>query len=187
MLISANISLKVSFDKMAMFMIPFIAVLICAMLVSVNSITANAKILETEDKKLATGRIDSAQKDVNGNTSWLLSGNWKSNLFTSMIFNDTNPAKFSATVNMVLANGSSPHKHKISDFSLTRVSIQNNATTYEGTLSLSMMDGPVFGIPYLIKHFQNDTISISLEGITSDQLNVVNHFGRTPIIGKFTN
>jgi hypothetical protein len=187
MLISANISLKVSFDKMAMFMIPFIAVLICAMLVSVNSITANAKILETEDKKLATGRIDSVQKDVNGNTSWLLSGNWKSNLFTSMIFNDTNPAKFSATVNMVLANGSSPHKHKISDFSLTRVSIQNNATTYEGTLSLSMMDGPVFGIPYLIKHFQNDTISISLEGITSDQLNVVNHFGRTPIIGKFTN
>jgi len=88
---------------------------------------------------------------------------------------------------MVLANGSSPHKHKISDFSLTRVFTQDNATTYEGTLSLSMMDGPVFGIPYLIKHFQNDTISISLEGITSDQLNVVNHFGGTPIIGKFTN
>ena len=169
-------------------MISFIAVVICAMLVSVISITANAKILETEDKKLATGRIDSAQKDVNGNTSWLLSGNWKSNLFTTtMKFNDTNPAKFSATVNMVMTNGSSPHKHKISDFSLTRVAIQDNATTYEGTLSLSMMDGPVFGIPYLIKHFQNDTISISLEGITSDQLNVVNHFGGIPIIGKFTN
>ena len=183
MLISGNISLKVSFDKMAMFMIPFIAVLICAMLVSVNSITANAKILETEDKKLTTGRIDSAQKDVNGNATWVLSGNWKSNLFTNTKFNDTNPAKFSATVTMVLANGSSPHKHKISDFSLNRVSTQDNATT----LSISMMDGPVFGIPYLIKHFQNDTISISLEGITSDQLNVVNHFGRTPIIGKFTN
>ena len=168
-------------------MISFIAVVICAMLFSVISMTANAKIIETEDKKLATGRIDGAQKDVNGNTSWLLSGNWKSNLFTTMKFNDTNPAKFSATINMVMANGSSPHKHKISDFSLTRESIQDNATTYEGTLSLSMMDGPVFGIPYLIKDFQNDTISISLEGITSDQLNVVNHFGGTPIIGKFTN
>ena len=94
---------------------------------------------------------------------------------------------FQSTVNTGLANGSSPHKHKISDFSLNRVSTQDNATTYEGTLSISMMDGPVFGIPYLIKDFQNDTISISLEGITSDQLNVVNHFGGTPIIGKFTN
>lgn len=39
---------------MAMIMISFIAVLICAMLVNVNSIMANAKILETEDKKLTT-------------------------------------------------------------------------------------------------------------------------------------
>ena len=138
---------------MAMIMISFIAVLICAMLVNVNSIMANAKILETEDKKLTTGRIDSAQKDVNGNTTWVLSGNWKSNLFTNTKFNDTNPAKFSATVNMVLANRSSPHKHKISDFSLTRVFTQDNATTYEGTFSISMMDGPVFGIPYLTQHF----------------------------------
>ena len=68
-------------------------------------------------------------------------------------FNDTNPTKFSATVNMVLANRSSPHKHKISDFSLTRVFTQDNATTYEGTFSISMMDGPVFGIPYLTQHF----------------------------------
>ena len=187
MLISANISLKVPFDNMAMITISFIVVLICSMLVNVNSIKANAKLLETEDKKLTTGRIDSAQKDLNGNTTWLLSDNWKSTLFTSTKFNDTNPAKFSATINMVLTNGSSPHKHKISDFSLTRVSTQDNATTYEGTLSLSIMDGPVFGIPYLIKHFQNDTISISLEDITSDQLDVVNHFGGTPIIGTFTN
>jgi hypothetical protein len=177
----------VHFNSMAMFMISFIVVLICAMLFNVNSIMANAKLLETEDKKLTTGRIDSAQIVVNGNTSWVLSGNWKSNLFTNTKFNDTNPVKFSATVNMILVNGSSPHKHKISDFSLNKVSTQDNATTYEGTLSVSMIDGPVFGIPYLIKNFQNDTISISLEGITSDQLNVVNHFGGTPIIGKFTN
>ena len=60
MLISANISQKVPFDHMAMIMISFIAVFICAMLVNVNSITANAKILETKDKKLTTGRIYSA-------------------------------------------------------------------------------------------------------------------------------
>jgi len=187
MLISANSSQKVPFDNIELLMISFIVILICAVLVNANAISAKAIISENEDKKLVTGRIDSAQKYVNGNTTWLLSGNWKSNLFTKMKFNDTNPAKFSATINMVLANGSSPHKHKISDFSLTKVSTQNNATKYEGTLSLSMIDGPVFGIPYVIMHFQNDTISLSLEGITSDQLKVVNHFGGTPIIGKFTN
>jgi hypothetical protein len=53
-LVSANILLKVHFDGMAMIMISFIAVLICAMLVNVNSIMANAKLLETEDKKLTT-------------------------------------------------------------------------------------------------------------------------------------
>ena len=68
-----------------MIMISFIAVLICAMLVNVNSITANAKILETEDKKLTTGRIDGAQKDVNGNTTYVLSGNTTYSLIRSLM------------------------------------------------------------------------------------------------------
>jgi len=61
MLISANISPKVPIDNMAMIMISFISLLICALLVDVNSITANAKILETEDKKLTTGRIECSE------------------------------------------------------------------------------------------------------------------------------
>lgn len=144
---------------------------------------------QTEEKSanLATGQISNTQKDMNDNTTWLLSGKWKSNLFSNTYFNNTNPGKFSATINMVMANGSSAHKHKISDFSLTNMSKQDNATTvYEGTMSVSMKDGPIFGIPYVIKNLQNKTISVSLEGITSDQVEVVNHFGHTPIIGTFS-
>ena len=134
------------------------------------------------------GQINSTQKDLNDNTTWLLSGKWKSNLFTNTDFNNTNPGKFSATIDMIMANGSSGHKHKISDWSLTNTSNQQNGTTlYEGTMSMSMKDGPIFGIPYVIKNLDNRMISLSLEGITSDQLEVVNHFGRTPIIGIFPN
>ncbi len=82
-----------------------------------------------------------------------------------------------------------PHKHKISHFTLTNISTQKNSTVYEGTLSLSMNLGPIFAIPVTIRNFQNETISISLEpleGISSDQMNVVNHFDNKPISGTFT-
>jgi hypothetical protein len=49
--------------------------------------------------------------------------------------------------------------------------------------------GLVFVIPVIIRNFQNETISISLEsleGITSDQMNVINHFENKPIYGTFS-
>jgi hypothetical protein len=49
--------------------------------------------------------------------------------------------------------------------------------------------GPVFAIPVTIRNSQNETISISLEpleGITSDQMDIINHFQNKPISGTFT-
>lgn len=180
---------QVSLDsnKMLMISLTFIATVFYWVVLYSPVLTISA---QTDDKNanLTIGQINSTQKDLNDNTTWLLSGKWKSNLFTNTDFNNTNPGKFSATINMLMANGSSGHKHKISDFSLTNMSKQQNGTTvYEGTMSVSMKDGPIFGIPYVIKNLHNRTISLSLEGITSDQLEVVNHFGRTPIIGIFPN
>jgi hypothetical protein len=48
---------------------------------------------------------------------------------------------------------------------------------------------PVFVIPVIIKNFQNESIDISLEsleGITSDQMDVINHFQNKPISVKFS-
>ncbi len=90
---------------------------------------------------------------------------------------------------MVMANGSSSHKHKVSHFTLTNMSTEKNSTVYKGTLSVSLNLDPVFGIPVIIRNFQNETISISLEspeGITSDQMNVISNFGNKPISGTFT-
>jgi hypothetical protein len=157
--------------------------------VYVFNITVYAQIEDSKDMMLTTGKINSTLKDADRNMIWLLSGHWKSNLFNNTKFNDTNPGKFTAVIDMVMANGSSPHKHKISHFTLTNVSTEKNSTVYKGTLSVSMNLGPVFAVPVTIRNFQNETISISLEpleGITSDQMNVINHFDNKPITGSFT-
>lgn len=170
-------------------MIMIVIVIVYLMTINGLGVVVNAQIEDLKHKILTTGKINDSLNDKNGNKIWLLSGHWKSNLFNNTKFNDTNPGKFSAVIDMVMANGSTPHKHKISHFTLTNMSTQKNSTVYEGTLSLSMNLGPVFAIPVTIRNFQNETISISLEpleGITSDQMNVVNHFDNKPISGTFT-
>ena len=136
-------------------------VILIVHLMTINGLglVVNAQIEVLKDKILTTGKINDSLKDKNGNKIWLLSGHWKSNLFNNTKFNDTNPGKFSAVIDMVMANGSSPHKHKVSHFTLTNMSTQKNSTVYEGTLSLSMNLGPVFAIPVIIKNFQNKPIS----------------------------
>ena len=143
---------------------------------------------ELEHKLLTTGKINSTLINEDENTIWLLSGTWKSNLFTNTKFDHTNPAKFSAKINMVMANGSSPHTHKVSHFTLTNISRQDLLTVYEGYLAVSMKLGPVFTIPVMIKNYQNETISISLKSlddITLDQAKVISHFESKPISGIF--
>jgi hypothetical protein len=182
-----SVSKKVRLDNRIM-MTTIVIVIIYLMPVNVFGVIVYAQVEDLKHKMLTTGKINESLKDENGNKIWILSGNWNSNLFSNTKFNHTNPAKFSATINMVMTNGSSPHKHKVSHFTLTNMSTQNNSTMYEGYLSVSMKLGPVFAIPVIIRNFQNETISISLEsleGITSDQMNVINHFESKPISGTF--
>lgn len=166
-----------------------IILVVCYTTINGLAVVVNAQMEDLKDRMSTTGKINSSLKDADRNTIWLLSGHWKSNLFNNTKFNDTNPGKFSAVIDMVMANGSSPpHKHKVSHFTLTNMSVEKNPTVYKGTLSVSMNLGPVFAIPVTIRNFQNETISISLEpleDITSDQMNVINHFDNKPITGTF--
>lgn len=139
---------------------------------------------------VTTGKINSTFENMNENNKWLLSGSWKSNLFTNTQFNHSNPAKFSAKIDMVMANGSFPHKHKISHFMLANASTEELSSVYNGYVSVNMKLGPVFAIPIKIRDFQNGTISLSLElleDVTVDQSKVINHFGQKPIMGMMEN
>jgi hypothetical protein len=79
---------------------------------------------------------------------------------------------------MVMLNGSAMHKHTISNFSLSDINSQDNTTSYKGTVTITMKEGPVKEVPIEIKVMDNHAIGLSLDATKTD-----NHFGDTPIYG----
>jgi hypothetical protein len=133
----------------------------------------------------AFGTIASLQSDKNGNPTWIISGLYKGSVamhnetehgvLTKSPPNATLDAKFS----MVMTNGSAMHEHRIYDFKLTAVSMPNNSTTvYNGTVTITMKQGPVSNVPISIKAMDNNAISVWI-----DPTKIQNHFGNTPIFG----
>ena len=133
----------------------------------------------------AFGTIASLQNDENGNPAWIVSGYYKGTLSmnnktqdgaaTGSLPNATLNSKF----NMVMTNGSAMHDHRISNFTLTDMSMPNNSTTvFNGTATITMKQGPVHDVPLSIKAMENNAVSIWV-----DQTKIQNHFGNTPIFG----
>jgi hypothetical protein len=126
------------------------------------------------------GSISSIQNNKEGEPAWILSGHWVTNIInkTKDSFNQTTPAKFDSWINMVMLNGSAMHKHTISNFSLSDINSQDNTTSYKGTVTITMKEGPVKEVPIEIKVMDNHAIGLSLDATKTD-----NHFGDTPIYG----
>jgi hypothetical protein len=141
----------------------------------------------------AAGTIASLQNDKNGKPAWIVSGLWKasSTNMTSEMPNMISNASakknlpttaFDAMFNMVMLNGSAMHKHEIHNFTLTSVSMPNNKTVvYNGTVTITMKNGPVNGVPVSAKAMDTNVISIWIDPTKTD-----NHFGNTPIYGTIT-
>ena len=133
----------------------------------------------------AFGTIASLQNDKNGNPVWIVSGFYKGSVSmhnetehgasTRSLPNATLDAKFS----MVMTNGSAMHDHEISDFTLTNISMPDNSTRiYNGTMTITMKQGPVSDVPISIKEMDSNAVSIWI-----DPTKINNHFGNTPIYG----
>jgi hypothetical protein len=121
-----------------------------------------------------TGTITSVQNDPAG--TWKLSGTWNFNNLNS------NSPTFTSTFSMAKMDGSAMHKHTINDFKLTgNPTKTSTGTTYNGTATVSMKEGPVSNVPISITLSDNGNISIMIDPKTTD-----NHFGNTPIEGKVT-
>lgn len=131
-------------------------------------------------KGLAFGAISSIQNNNQSEPAWVLSGHWLTNIInkTKDSFNQTNMAKFDSRIYMVMLDGSAMHKHAISNFSLSDISSQDNATLYKGTVTVTLKDGPVKEVPIEIKVMNNHVIALSLDPTKTN-----NHFGDTPIYG----
>jgi hypothetical protein len=121
-----------------------------------------------------TGTITSVQNDPAG--TWKLSGTWNFNNLNS------NSPTFTSTFSMAKMDGSAMHKHTINDFKLSgNPTKTSTGTTYNGTATVSMKEGPVSNVPISITLSDNGNISIMIDPKTTD-----NHFGNTPIEGKVT-
>ena len=144
----------------------------------------------------AAGTIASLQNDKNGKPVWIVSGFWKGSLTNltspmsssnSSISNTTTnknlpTATFDAIFNMVMVNGTAMHKHQISNFTLTSISMPNEKTVVSnGTATITMKEGPVNAVPVSVRTIDDNVIVIMPDlGKTKD------HFGNTPIYGTIT-
>jgi hypothetical protein len=119
------------------------------------------------------GTTTSIQNGKDGRPAWVISGIWD---FKSL---NSNSPMFNATFYMFMLNGSANHKHTIRDFKITGNPVtSNNVTTYNGTSTVSLKEGPATGVPISIKLMGNSAISIWI-----DPSKTGNHFGNTPIYG----
>ena len=141
----------------------------------------------------AAGTIASLQNDKNGKPAWIVSGFWKgslTNLTSPMSSNSSSSsntttnrnlptATFDAILNMVMLNGTAMHKHQISNFTLTSISMPNEKTVVSnGTATITMKEGPVNAVPLSVRTMEDNVISI-----TPDPAKTKDHFGNTPIYG----
>jgi hypothetical protein len=114
----------------------------------------------------------------NGNTTepaWIISGVYK---FTDV--NASSPA-FNATFYMINLDGTAEHTHSIYDLKLSGdpvIDSNSNSTTYNGTTTVTLKDGPVSNIPTQISLLDDSAIAITVEGNLTNK-----HFGSTPIYG----
>jgi hypothetical protein len=119
------------------------------------------------------GSFGSIQNGKDGKPTWLVEGIWD---FKNM---NSNSPIFNGTFKMFMLDGSAAHTHTIRDFKMTgSPSIKGNTTTFNGTATVSLKQGPVKDVP----------ISITLMGDTGakiwiDPSKTENHFGNTPIYG----
>src|ERR671931_717268 len=119
------------------------------------------------------GTIASIQNGKDGKPAWVTSGIWD---FKSL---NSNSPMFNATFNMFMLNGNAAHKHTITDFKITgNPTTNNNATTYNGTVTVSLKAGPARDVPISIKLMGDNAVSIWIDPSKTE-----NHFGNTPIYG----
>jgi hypothetical protein len=141
---------------------------IVATLFSLIGINFPASSATVDDYLYSYGPIAS----INGD--WVLAG-------SHMAYN--NPSNisdsgFHSTFSMVMKNGSGYHMHQMSNATGEDISMEGNNTIYQGSVTVTMRDGPVSNVPTTWTVFNNNTLAISM-----DPTKINNHFGDTPIYG----
>jgi len=108
------------------------------------------------------------------NNDWVLAGHWMG-YYDPANLTDSG---FHSTFDMVMKNGSAPHMHQITNATISDVKMDGNNEIVQGTITVSMKDGPVSNVSTTWTTYNNNTIAIEI-----DPSKINNHFGETPIYG----
>src|SRR5205085_715914 len=121
---------------------PLMIIVIAAVAAMMTSFSVASMVSAQQQPASKFGTIASLQNGKDGKPAWIVSGAWD---FKNV--NSTSPT-FNATFNMVMWNGSAPHKHTITDFKISGSPAKKNmASAYNGTATVSLKKGPVTGVP----------------------------------------
>ena len=146
------------------------------MVVSVMSVTlllTNTSVYGGGMNDAVKGALTSLQNNENNTPTWIVSG-----VFRMDNLNTTSPT-INATFYMMKTDGTAPHTHTISDFKLVGDPVVNdNATIFNGTSTITMKDGPVNDVPISVRLMGDSAVSIWVDPSKTDK-----HFGNTVIYG----
>jgi hypothetical protein len=146
------------------------------------------RAVNLSDIKNLKGSIVSLQNNDTSIPAWIVSGKWKINVNSTNMTANNNPEdlKFTATLSMTDINGISSHKHRFTDFKLTKIDFEKRNSTIDGTITLitsedkqGIIDKSLASIPVHIKIINLRTVMVDI-----DKELVKHHFGNTPIYGK---
>lgn len=119
--------------------------------------------------------------------AWIVSGKWKLGELPSNSTNSTTEnLTFNGSITMTSLDGTTSHKHKLTDFKYSNVKFQNRSAIINGTISFTS-SGSNIGISE--KNLQQIPISIEIMNLRTISINMDNkvikqHFGDSPIYGK---
>jgi len=160
-------------NKQALIAKPLMIIVVAAVVAMMTALSVASMVDAQQQPGSKFGTIASLQNGKDGKPAWIVSGAWD---FKNV--NSTSPT-FNATFNMVMSNGSAPHKHTITDFKMTGSPAKKNmASTYNGTATVSLKKGPVTGVPISIKLMGPIAMSLWIDSAKTES-----HFGNTPIYG----
>jgi hypothetical protein len=115
---------------------------------------------------------------------WVTAGYWELESDTPLIgagTEGTEPTvtRFDGIVEMTrIDDGTALHTHTLSDFQQSGIQFAaENTTSINGTMTVSLEEGPVENVPVFIT-LQNNLITIAVDPVTTES-----HFGPTPISG----
>lgn len=139
----------------------------------------SAQSLEKEsvnmsDLKNLKGDIVSIQNNASNYPDWIATGRWKifqpSTDPQSNINMSANNLNFNASIVMTSIDGINSHRHKLVDFSLSKVLIQNRNAIINGTISFTTsgydkgeFNKNIIGIPISIRIMNLETMNVQLD------------------------